>query len=144
VTSTNLLPLQLGRFLLEAPRIAPRRAMWCRCTCPTNRFVVIDPFARTNRAANIVLLLVQLWRNDQANRLADRLLGAVTENALCATVPRDDGPFRSLPTIASSADETMALSHNWSSFSGSDTADTLHVLPRAQRGHPNDAPFNAN
>ena len=55
-------------------------------------FVMVDAFAGANPAQDVVLFLVELRRNDQADRLPDRLSLGVPEDPLGRPIPGGDRP----------------------------------------------------
>jgi hypothetical protein len=59
-------------------------------------FVVIDALAQRQVRQDASLVLVQLWRNDQRDRPADRLFRLVAEDAHGASIPRRDDAIERL------------------------------------------------
>ena len=71
---------------------------------------MFDPLASPDAGQNCAFLVAPVFRNDDRDRLANRLFGREAEDKLCPLVPTCNDPVEVLLMIASSLDSTMDAS----------------------------------
>jgi hypothetical protein len=86
-------PRNFGASDNQARVIPQRRNGQCDINASTGfghpgRLIVFDSLTSPEASQDVVFLLVQLWRNDHRDRVADGLLLRVPEHPLSSGVPR--------------------------------------------------------
>ena len=95
----------MSRATLDAPTIAPAPSRIGETVSeirrggrpwPPHGVEMLDPLAAAELGQDLVLLVLQLGRDDLRDRLADHLVGLVAEDPLGAGVPRGDDALQRL------------------------------------------------